>query len=74
MNNINNVKPQNQLINNPRPANGAVLNINPNNQLLQSPNVIYTENRTILKGQPLPWGLNWLITYPIQLTFTGVRL
>lgn len=74
MNEINNTNPKNNLISNPVPKNRVILNTNPHNNLLESPNFAYIETRTILKGQPLPWGINWAITYPETLVFQGVRV
>jgi len=52
----------------------SVKNVKPNlTNINLSRNFTYLETRTINKGQPVPWGLNWLITYPISLTFTGQR-
>lgn len=72
-NSINNVKPSNRLIKNTAPKNGTILNLNPKNTVLQSPNYVYMESHTIQVGQPLPWGINWAITYSATMTFPGVR-
>lgn len=64
MNNVSNPKPQNNLISNPIPSNN----------ILRDTNFAYLETRTINKGQPLPWGLNWALTYPTTFSFVAQRL
>ncbi len=55
------------------PLRNEVINTKPKNKdAVNSLNqTTYTETRTILKAQPM---LLWMITYPIQLTFTAVRI
>ncbi len=50
-----------------------VSNPKPNNLKLKDPNFVYIVDSTIYFGQPIPWGLNWLITYPTTFTFQEVR-
>ncbi len=70
---IINVNPKLTKIQNPNP-HGSVQNPNPKLDPLKTPNFVYLETRTILKGQPLPWGINWAITYPATITFIATRL
>ena len=61
-------------VSNIKPTSGLVENVKGKTEFVVQPQVVYTETRTINAGQPLPWGLNWLITYPNSLTFTATRL
>ncbi len=70
-----NIKPQNKTVLANSPKNNSVINTTPKNQnVAKITGFTYLENRSILKGQPIPWGLNWLITYPTQLDFQATRL
>ncbi len=70
-----NIKPSNNAVLTNSPKNKSVVNTQSKNQSITPVhNFTYIENRTILKGQSIPWGLNWLITYPTQLDFQGARL
>lgn len=60
-----------------KPKNALVLSDKPKNTnffVKGISNKTYLETRTINKGQPVPWGLNWLITYPADITFIGPRV
>lgn len=58
------------------PSNRAVIDVKPSNNVSNVTDVtaVYMETRVINKGQVVPWGLNWLITYPSAGTFTATRL
>ncbi len=69
-----NVKPNMSNVDSVTSNMGSVFATKPNmNTFIFDTQAIYLENKTINKGQPIPWGLNWLITYPTTLIFTGVR-
>lgn len=74
---VQDVRPSNLSVSDAKTNNINVINSRPNNQNMAvdfGTEIVFIEDRIILKGQPIPWGLNWLITYPIQLNFQGGRV
>lgn len=66
---------KNYIVTNQKPRNSSVLTNKPKVSTATGETKIYTETRTISKGQPIPWGFNWLMTYPVALTnFTATRI
>ena len=64
--------PNNVSVTNPKPSN-MVLNTKPSNNSIKDQTQIYTENRSIYKGQPM--GLLLTLTYPEDIiNFTAIRL
>lgn len=64
MNNVIDVKPNNQL----------VMDFKPNMQAVQGPTQAYTETRVIPVGMPIFFGGAFHLTYPTTGTFIGVRI
>jgi hypothetical protein len=55
-----------------KPLISTVSQSKPKMNAIRQPTAIYTEIRTIRKGEPM--GLLLSLTYPEELTFTAVRL
>lgn len=67
--------PSNKGVIDVKPSNFGVIDVKPKLKTLSIGNneAVYTDTKTINKAQPIPWGLNWLITYPSELNFTVTR-
>lgn len=66
--------PKNLQVIDTKSKNSLVIDTKSKNSLINGETKAYIESWTILQGQPIPWGLNWLITYPATMTFNATRM
>lgn len=65
--------PNNRVVIDTKPSNTLVLDTKPKMVVVAGETVVYTEERYLLLGMPIPFAGAFHLTYPVQGTITGQR-